>query len=240
MNREPHQFFQEKFFLMDKLPFVNRQWFGACTAVLAGVLVLIFSFQSGPKASLFAQAENLFAKWEASPQDEILYQKMTQAMRKAPPLQKKYEAVIAQKLIGGGKGVEALQMACRALELARGEAPFHAAFAETSLLIEQEKYQTALQQAVALRERMTKECDIKKFLGDRLVGGSFLYVYNLLRIACLQQELKNHSGERAAWEELGGFLNNERSPVIHLVLSSFQEKGVDLFHYINSRISVLH
>jgi len=240
MEQELPHFFREKFFFLGNFPFLNRRWISATAAILAGLALLTYYFQSGPKAPAFAQAERIFAKWAASPQDEALFQEMTQALKKVPPLQQKYEAILAQKLIERGKGAEALRIAHHALELAREEAPFHAAFAETSLLIEQGEYQTSLERAVALKEQMVRECNVARFANDPMIGGSLLYAHNLLRVACLQQELKNRPGEKAAWEELEGFLNlKEDSPLSQYVLSSFHEKGIDLSHYIAERKSAL-
>lgn len=238
MEQELPPFFQGKFSIFDQL--IDRRWISATAATLAGIAVLGFYFQSGPKARDFAQAETLVAKWTAVPNDTLLFQEMSQALRKVPALQKKYEPVIAQKLMEGGRGGEALQIAYRSLELAREEVPYHANFAETSLLIEQNEYQVALERSAALKEKMARECNVDAFWSDRLVGGSILFAHNLVRIACLQQELKNHPGELAAWEELEEFLKkNGTSPTAHLLLSSFHDKGVDLTHYIRERKSVL-
>jgi hypothetical protein len=220
---------------------VDRRWISATACTLAGIAVLIFYFQSGPKAFDFARAESLVTKWAALPNDDSLFAEMVQALNKVPALQKKYEPVIAQKLLEGGRGAEALQIAYRSLDLARSEAPYHAHFAETSLLIEQGEYQTALERAAALKERMARECNIEAFCGSRLTGGSLLFAHNLLRIACLQKELKNEPGEIAAWDELEGFLKQiEQSPVAGLFIHSFGEKGLDLTHYIAERKSLLH
>ena len=237
MEQDLPAFFQGKFSIFDK--FVDKRWISASAATLAGIAVLIFYFQSGPKAPDFAQAEALVAKWTALPED-ALFQEMSRALRKVPALQQKYEPVIAQKLMEGGRGAEALQIAYRSLNLARGEIPYHSHFAETSLLIEQGEYQMALERAASLKERMGREFNVESFSGDRLVGGSLLFAHNLLRIACLQQELKNRPGEMAAWEELEGFLGkNQEGPTSHLLVSSFQEKGLDLTHYIAERKTLL-
>jgi|GEM_PF-1143615 len=232
---EPEQIsdFNNKLPLIDR--FSGRRWISAAAAVAAGAAVLIFYFQSGPKAPDFVQAEALVAKWTAVP-DDALFQEMSRALRKVPALQRKYEPVIAQKLMEGGKGAEALQIAYRSLDPAKEEIPYHAHFAETSLLIEQGEYQKALERAAALKGKMSRECDVEAFSGNRLVGGALLFAHNLLRIACLQQELKNQPGERAAWEELEAFLmKNEKGPASQLLLSSFHERSLDLTDYIAER-----
>jgi hypothetical protein len=229
-------FFKETFSLFEKIPHAYRPWLSSIVAALAGLGTLVVYFQSGPKASAYAQAEGVVEKWEASPENEDHFRDMVRALRKVPSLEAKYDAVIAQKLINGGKGADALGLAQRSLLRAKDEAPYHSAFAETTLLIEQAHYQEALEMAVGLKEQMVRECDVARFSGENLVGGAFLYVHNLLRIACLQQELKNGPGEKAAWEELETFLSSsQESPVTELLMSSFQEKGVDLSSYIAER-----
>ncbi|HSX11282.1 MAG TPA: hypothetical protein VLF94_06190 [Chlamydiales bacterium] len=191
-------------------------------AVIGGVAILIGYFQSGPDAASYAQAEAALAKWKAAPEDDALYGDMKAAVRSAPALGRKHEAAIAQKLMNTEKITEALGMANRSIERVKDEAPLHSEYARTSLLIEQGSYQQALENAVALKEQ--------------LAGGdvnSVLYAHNLLRIACLQQELKNRPGEKAAWEELETFLKgNSHSEA---VLANFSNRNVDLTQYINER-----
>ncbi|HSX37733.1 MAG TPA: hypothetical protein VLE95_02760 [Chlamydiales bacterium] len=238
MHQDLPTFFQRKLSILDR--FIDRRWIAAIGTVFAGIAVLIFSFHSSPKAPDFAFAEILVAKWIALPEDGSLFQEMSKALRKVPTLQKKYEPVIAQKLMEGGRGAEALQIAYRSIDLARSEVPYHAHFAETSLVIERGDYQQALLSSVTLKEKMTRECNIDAFWGEHPKGGSLLFAHNLLRIACLQQELKNRPGEMAAWIELESLLkNHENSPTAYLLVSSFQEKGLDLTHYITERKSFL-
>lgn len=238
MEQDLPEFFQSKFSIFDK--FVNLRLISGAAAIIAGLTILVFYFQSDPKALDFAKAETLVAKWRSLPEDTFLFEQMSQALKKVPALQKKYEPLIAQKLMDGGRGAEALQIAYRSLESARSEAPYHAHFAESSLIIEQGEYQAALERSAGLKEKMKRECDVDAFCGARLIGGSVLFAHNLLRIACLQQELKNRPGEMAAWEELERFLNkNENSPISQLFLSNFQEKDLGLSDYIAERKSLL-
>lgn len=204
----------------------------SAASILAGAAILIGYFQAGPNALEVAEAEAAFEKWSSSPEDDQLYKGMKEAFRDVPALQKKYEAAIAQKLINTDKLEEALVMANRLLHRIKEEAPFHATYAMTSLLIEQGNFQKALENAVALKEQMGSA-----FLTEHR-GGSLLYVHNLLRIACLQQELKNRPGEKAAWEELESFLQTE-SRLAQTLLGSFSEKQINLTQYIAERKKAL-
>jgi hypothetical protein len=210
----------------------KKQIIIGCTSMIAGVGILIGYFQSGPDAMRYASAEAAFAKWDASPQDDQLYQSLKEAIRSVPALQKKYEATIAQNLMVTDRIDEALVMANRALARVKEDVPYHSGFAENSFLIEQGHFQQALENAVALKERMGET-----FLSEEKSGG-LLYLHNLLRIACLQQELNNRPGEKAAWEELEMFLEKD-SLLAQKLRGSFSEKQVDLSQYISERKKVL-
>src|SRR3990167_7166976 len=97
MKKETLPYFEKKFSF---LAFQNKRWLTSGAACLAGVVILIVYFQSGPKPEAFAAAEEAVAKWESS-QDEASYQEMKKALKKVPAIEKKYEAVIAQKLFEG-------------------------------------------------------------------------------------------------------------------------------------------
>jgi hypothetical protein len=102
-------------------------------------------------------------------------------------------------------------------------------------LIEQGSFQDALEKAVALKETMQQNLNLQEEqIGHPPAGGVFLYVHNLLRIACLQKELKNKPGEKAAWDELERFLATKES-LSQVVFSNFRDKGLDLSHYILER-----
>jgi hypothetical protein len=202
----------------------KKEWMTGAAAFAGGAALLLGYLYSGPDAKAYANAETAVSKWQASPEDEKLYEAMRLAIQSVPELGKKYEATIAQNLIGSNKINEALVMACRSIQRVKEDAPFHATFATTSLLIEQGSFQQALENAVALKELMGKEFQSK------VKGGSLLYAYNLLRIACLQQTLKNRPGEKAAWEELESFLTLSDE-----IIDSFSDKKVDLRKYIAER-----
>jgi hypothetical protein len=180
----------------------------------------------------YAKAEAAFAEWEASPSDDTLYQAMMDAIQMVPALENKYEATIAQKLLNTDKLSQALVMANRSLNRVKKEIPLHTTYAETSLLIEQGGFQQALENAVALKEQMGESYLVE------YKGGSLLYAHNLLRIACLQQALKNRPGEKAAWEELEALLQR-KTPLSELILSSFSEKQINLSQYIAERKKTL-
>lgn len=229
-------FFQEKFSFIGKLPFTYRPWLSSSLVTLIGVGMAFFYFRADSKAAVYAETKNIFAKWEASPENELLLKEMKKALHRVPALEKKYEPIIVQKLIEAGKINEAIEMAHHSLLGMNEEAPFHAVFSETSLLIEQGMYQQALERSVGLKEKMAKTSEAAHFSEEQLVGGAVLYVHNLMRIASLQHALKNKPGEMASWEELEAFLRmKENSAAGLLILNNFQDKGINLLHYIAER-----
>ena len=230
MKKDLSPYFQEKFSFYR---FQDKRWLTSAAAIFAGVVVLIIYFQSGPNPEAYAAAEEAVAKWETA-RDDASYREMRKALKKVPAVEKKYEAVIAQKLFQGDQLSEALSLAHRSLKRIEGEAPFHAAYGQTSILIEQGAYQDTLQKSVGLKEQMARALDWAQMTEEQLVGGSLLFAHNLLRIACLQQELKNKPGEKAAWEELETFLKAKEA-LSSLVFGSFREKGLDLKNYIAER-----
>lgn len=218
--------------LLEKLPEYKKQIVIGSLSVIAGMALIIGYFQIGPDALVYAEAESAYSKWERSHFDENLYESMLEAVRKAPEIEKKYAPTIAQSLVFSGKIADALVLANGSLKKVKADVPYHADYAETSLLIEQRMFQQALEKAVALKVGMG-DAGLEK-----AKGGSFLYLHNLLRIACLQQELKNLHGEIAAWEEFEDFL--AQNPKLSSVLMShFSEAEVTLTEYIANRKQII-
>lgn len=222
---------------LELLFFQYKRQILAAAACMAGLLVLIISYLVAPKPEAYADAERFVMEW-ISKGDEVSYVEMRKALKRVPALERKYGAAIAQKLFQKDRLSDALALAHRSLKLIEEDAPFHAAYGETTLLIEQGSYQDALERSVGLKEKMSQEKDLGAQIGDQPAGGTLLFVHNLVRIACLQKELENRPGERAAWDELENFLK-EKEILAHIVYSSFRDKGLDLSHYISERKKAL-
>jgi len=230
MTHNPSPYFEDKWFSF----FSQKQrWLTSAAMGVAGVAVLIFYFQSSPKPEAFIAAEEAVERWQSS-RDEESYLAMTRAFKTVPALEKKYEAIIAQRLVEKDQLEQALILAHRSLSRVHQEAPFHAAYGETSLMIEQGNYQEALQRSVSLKEQMAKMGDWNRLGAGQYAGGALLYAHNLLRIAFLQQELVNPAGERVAWEDLEVFLGANQS-LAALLFKNFREKEIDLTNYIAER-----
>lgn len=198
------------------LEFFLLRWRWLLAGVLGITVAAVFMIQSARQPIFFAQVEEKVEKWNHSPEES--YEEMKKLVKKGG-LENRYGVQIAQQLVNRGEILEASPWASAPLEALQKEAPFHAAFGETSLLIEQGMVQEALERSVRLKEEMAKK--------------TLLYAYNLLRIAFLQKELGNGPGEKVAWEELEAFL--AESPDGKLLYANFKTKGVDLTHYIAER-----
>jgi hypothetical protein len=211
----------------------NRRWITSSLAFISGVIVLVVYFQTRPSLETYISAEESFVRWE-SLGDEASYREMRKALRKVPSLEKKYAAVIAQRLFEKGALSDALLFAHHSLKSLDLDAPFHRTYGEISLLIEQGSYQDALQRSVSLKEEMKSLGDLSQVIGNYPVGGTFLFAHNLFRIACLHKELNNPPGERAAWDELEMFLTGKEG-LREQIFESFERKEVTLEEYIAER-----
>lgn len=167
--------------------------------------------------------------WQENPTDPVLFEKLIGALKKQPKLLRRYDASIAQTLIGLASYDKASSYTEGPVAYLRSEFPEYASFSETTMLIEKGLYQEALEKAIRLKEQMGKE-------------ESFLYFHNLLRIASLQRQLSNIPGEMAAWDDCKEFLGwGEGAAVSSLseeILRSYKEKNIDLKEYIQSRSEV--
>ena len=216
--------------------FLNRSqvhgW-GAAVVVVGALLVGVISV--GPNDADYKKASEAFSHWKEAPQDEARAREMRKSLKKIPGLDRALEAEIAQTYLAQGmveQGIAAVHDAIKRLDEA---SPFHAQFAEISLLIEKGEHQRALELSVALKEKLESSLDPALWKGSRMGGGSALYVSNLLRIGCLQKQLGNGPGELAAWEELKGLMEGGTSAAAQLLQASFGNKGFSLADYISLR-----
>ncbi|HEY4254878.1 MAG TPA: hypothetical protein VGM34_00845 [Chlamydiales bacterium] len=192
---------------------------------------------SGSSDKQIQLAKEAFDLWKHSPSDLALEKKMRKALNNTPHLKKALQAEIVQTLLSNGSSEAVEIMGAHCLRQLEKEAPLHAHFAQTSFLIEKRQYQNALEQAVSLKEKIesAKETDRR----------AILYTYNLLRIAFLQKQLANQSGELAAWEEIKSLLEGtgSRSEATQLLEANFQKrsgkKSFSLSDFISQRERLL-
>jgi hypothetical protein len=149
----------------------------------------------GSGAGSTHQAKVAFEQWKQTPGDGLLAKEMERALEKAPGLKRALEAEIAQVFLSDGQFHNADVMATNCIERLNLESPLHAEFAQASLLIEQKEYQKALELSVSLKEHLEGDEERSSLCG-----------WNLLRLAFLQKQLHNKSGELAAWEDVKEFM----------------------------------
>ncbi len=179
--------------------------------LLAAATLCIVYFTSSSGSSQGAIAHVALERWKAAPSDTVLEKAARQSLRSAPHLERAFSAELAQILLTAGRISESETLAKPCIARLEEHSPLHASFAKTSLLIEKKEYQTALEQAVHLKEKTEP--------------GSALYAYNLLRIACLQKQLNNGPGELAAWEDMRGILEGEHTTdAIFLLNANFSKQ----------------
>ncbi|MBS4167155.1 Uncharacterized protein NEOC65_002261 [Neochlamydia sp. AcF65] len=119
-----------------------------------------------------------------------------------PELYPKYEGLIAETLLLRGKNEEASLYATSAIKRTAYENdPFYTSYAQTTLLLAREEYEEGLKAALHLRNSMLEQGEAFKDKPEKLQYGTFLYAFNLLRIAMLQQQLSLFPDELATWKE---------------------------------------
>lgn len=145
-------------------------------------------------------------------------EKLSTILSNNPDLQPKYDGRIAQKLMDRGEISASWPFADRTLtRLSQEHLLRFYDYSTTTLLIEKEHFPEALEQALALQQKINE-------------NESALYAANLLRIAMLNQKLGNKSEELKTWRTLKQNLKQD-SPV----LSALSEGKLSLLDYIAFR-----
>lgn len=213
----------------------NQRKIHSYIAVFLGVSVLMIAYlTSSPKAEQAIEAQFLFDEWKKNPMDKELQAKMEKSLRAFSGLERAKEAKIVQTLLSAGEHEAIYPAAMRCIERLRKESPFHASFAEATLLIEQKQFQKALELSVSLKEQMDKAKE-KPWKEKRLIGGSTVFAANLLRIAILQKQLGNEPGELSAWEELRSLLEAQDHASAAQLKANFAKSQFTLLDYISQR-----
>lgn len=152
-------------------------------------------------------ASPLKAGSDPSVQTQAL-QNLKKILSAHPELHAKYDGLLAEVLLIRGENAEALGFARSSLQRTADENdPFYTHFAQTNLLISENKFEEALKESLALKEAMEKQgSDLQNRL-ENIQFSTLLYAYNLLRTGLLQQELSLHQEEAKTWQEWKQLLN---------------------------------
>lgn len=176
-------------------------------------------------------AERLYEKWARGDDDKIPA-KLQQLMDAQMHIQKKFDPLVAQKSL-----LQYRQDSCmRTISSFENEAPYHAQFAKTSLLIKDRLYAEALESSYALKKVLEEDASIWNSKGLMAPAGSILYAFNIVRIATLQQLLGNGHAEIATWALLDNTQLSTYHPEARMLLEkAFGEQGCTLSDYIAHR-----
>jgi hypothetical protein len=163
------------------------------------------------------------------------FAKVNQLLSKYPELNSKYDAPLAQAFITVQKPNDAQAFAQQSLKRTKeNNTPLYQDFAQTTLLIAQEKYPEALVQAQKLKDALLQEAPNKD-----LKFGSILFSYNLLRIATLNQTLGNKKEELSTWKEWNEYSTSSKngidSKAFNQVTNQLESGNIRLTDYIAQR-----
>lgn len=190
----------------------------------------------------YFNAENDFSQFQKGDQPEA-FNRLNRILSRKPELQAKYDGKIAQILLDRSQFDQAKPFAERNLaRLKKDNIPLYIDYASTTLTMAKQDYQTALKEAMLLKEKMiqsAKDTELPAF-------GDALYAFNLLRIAMIQQQLNARDGELEAWSQFRQALAPGKenvyavsSDTYHELLNTFVDGNVTLAKYIEYRIGEL-
>lgn len=211
-------------------------------AIAIACIAAFFWFNAGKSAKAegdYMQATAAMTRILAYPQTEqdVLLQKnavveLQQILENRPNLQSKYDGQLVQYFLLHGNLADAHKYADRTLaRTSQDNLPDYTNFSKNTLAIAHEDYQSALTNSEQLNTTMTK--------GDTSFGDA-LYVFNLIRIAELQNKIGNKEAELKAWDGVIQLTQNEKAKmikpqVVERVLSHMDVQGSTLVNYIQNR-----
>jgi acetyl/propionyl-CoA carboxylase alpha subunit len=177
-------------------------------AGLLGIIVLIYAFsstQTNKAEQEYIQAANDFAYFSRTSdiQDSILateaLTRLNTILSKHPELHATYDGAIAQILLNREQTKEALIYAQNTLARVKSNnLTFYSDYAQNTLLISQKNFKQALENTLALQQKMKEEFENPT---SEHTFGDELFALNLLRVAMLQQEQGDKPAELQTWQE---------------------------------------
>ena len=144
-----------------------------------------------------------------------------------PELKTKYDGLIAQVMLNRNEGQQAQSFATPAIQRTERENhPFFTSFSQTSLLIGNQKYDEALKQSLELKQQLPSH------------SHPFLYGFNLLRIAALQQQLSFKEDELITWQEWKQFVK-KNDLITQNLIHHFKDGNASINNYVQARENIL-
>lgn len=203
---------------------------------LLALIVIAFRFvvmHTENSESDFFRAQTAFAEFQQEaiqPTDQAeataSLEELDAIMKRHPELKPKYEGPLAQTLLISGQATPA---APYAEDIFNRTKPDHLKlyqdYSKASLLIAQGKTGEALAQAQQLKEAI--EQDTNK------AADSNLYLFNLIRLAMLHQQLGHKEDELKMWDEIQKF--SPQSESLAFTNQAFMIGSATLAQYIDER-----
>lgn len=200
--------------------------------ILAIALFFLFRFFNASQTQAenqFLQAEDLGAKLNDPFQVEDTINTLQPLLKKHPELYQKYDGPIAQSLLLISKPQEAIPYMERNFSrVSTMESTHHQKSQEITKLVSQNQIEQAYQKGLMLKEEMKAEAS--QF--------AHLYLYNLVRLAFMEQALGLKKQEAQSWQD---FLNISKkgSLIPQQTYDEFVEawsmNGISLINYIQDR-----
>lgn len=158
------------------------------------------------------------------------FTKLEAILARRPELQSKYDAALAQTLIIEQKPDLAIPFAERTFaRINHDNINFYEDFAKTSLLISSAKHEEAVTQSQALNDKMEQSAVTE--------SSGTLYLYNLIRLAFLNQQLNRPQEEKKAWDALYAYKGDYEA--VKNVQLLFQTDHTSLSQYSEDRKKAL-
>lgn len=178
---------------------------------LLGLFVLLIAFyrfsntHTTESEKSYLQASSDFVNFTKAsqsndPNAENLLSNLIVLMNSHPELHAAYDGALGQLLLNRNAVDEAIPFVTRTLKRTEvNHLSYYNEYASTTLLISEQKYQEALNDALILQEKMGKA--INEFADDfQRSFGEELFALNLFRIAMLQQQLGDRAAELQSWQ----------------------------------------
>lgn len=211
------------------------------------LLISRFFGSSSSSTADYLAAESAYTKFtqESDPKArDTAFEQLNALLKKHPELLPKYEGGLAQTLLLRGDLPSAVTFAQGIMHrTAADHLELFNHYSKTTLLIADNKWETALSQAQDLKaqlESLQKESSDAKIAADEQT----LYLFNLIRIAMLHQALKQTHEEIKTWQAFKEVPVSKTAPfpvdsaLYEQVVSQLGEGEANLLSYIDTRLKV--
>lgn len=221
-------------------------------AAMLFLLLLLYRLASGSQANSerdYLNAETNYLHFSSTQEQGEGIDPLLNILNRHNELHPKYDGKIVQSFLKREDALGAKEFAHFSLE--RVSEKFHSFYIDYSrntLNIFESDFVLALDSAKELKENLLEYFNSSEENRESGSCGKLLFIYNLLRIAFLEQEIGSYEGEKKAWDEFVMRVSgkndslsfvSETSDVHRLLFSNFRENGVSLWDYIKFRRSFL-